>query len=90
VPSVDITNADLQKAVAEIAALIRPPTLEPGEVTAAMIAKQEKILPRKAAYQLEKAWSEGTLTKRKIKVDAHKPWAYRIVAPVTDSVTNVE
>ena len=84
-----MNDTDRRAIVAEIADLIRPPRLEPGvEVTAAMVAEQEGILPRTAAYQLEKAWRAKQLQKRRVHVGSHRPWAYRIVTSVTDSVTD--
>ena len=77
-----------RQAVAEIAEMTRPPALKPGEVTAAMVAEMEGILPRQASYRLERDWRKGLFHRRKVQVGSHRQWAYSIVAPVTDSVTN--
>ena len=85
-----MTDADRQAIVAEIAEMTRPPALKPGEVTAAMIAVEEGILPRQASYRLERDWRKGRLHKRKVQVEAHRPWAYSIVAPATASVAGAD
>jgi len=92
VPSVDITNAALAKAVAEIAALTEPPALEEGEITSLMLAETKGITRRKAAAQLEKACEGDSpiLTMRKVQYDGRRVNAYSQVAPVTESVTNVD
>lgn len=75
-PGTDITDAELKCVVAEIAAMTRPPTLRPGEVTAAMVAEAEGILPRKASYRLEREWVKRRLRKRRVQEGSHRPWAY--------------
>ncbi len=75
-------ESDRQAIVAEIAELTRPPTLEPGEVTTVMLAKREGITRRMAFYRLEKGREDELLTRREIKHDNHRIWAYRIVAPL--------
>ncbi len=87
-PGVDITEAELKKAVAEIAALIEPPRLERGEITSLMLAEEKGITRRQAAYQLERAHERGQLSMREVKHDGRKVNAYSIIAPVTGTVTN--
>ncbi len=83
-----MTDADRQAIVAEIAEMTRPPALKPHEATAAMVAEMEDIMPRQASYRLERDWRKGLFHRRKVQVGSHRQWAYSIVAPVTDSVTN--
>ncbi len=83
-----LNEEDRQAIVAEIAEMTRPPALRPEEVTAAMVAEMEGILPRKASYGLEREWRKRRLRKRKVQVDSHRPWAYSKAPAVTDSVTN--
>ncbi len=77
-----MNEADRQAIVAEIAELTRPPSLEAGEITTVMLAEQEGITRRTASYRLEKGWEDELLTRREIKHDSHRTWAYRVAAPL--------
>jgi hypothetical protein len=90
VPGVDITDAELKCAIAQIAALTEPPRLEPHEVTKNMLAEFKGIPPNKADNQLRRSVRLKEMKVRKIKLDGKWTNAYSMVDSVTDSVTNVD
>jgi len=62
----------------EIFAAHLPPTLEPGEVTAAMMAKRQGVSVDRAKATLFAAHKAGKLERRMVRVDNRHPiWAYR-------------
>lgn len=55
-----------------------PPTLEPGEVTAAMMAERRGVSVDRAKATLIAAHKAGKLERRMVRVDNRHPiWAYR-------------
>jgi len=74
----DPTNAELAAELDEIFLAHLPPTLNPGEVTAGMMAERQGVGVYRAKAALHAAHNAGKLERRKVRVaDGHVVWAYR-------------
>ena len=70
-----------RQIIAEISQYTRLPRLQDDEFTVAQYAEFHQITYSAASAELRRALEEGTLTRRQVKHDHRRRWAYKYPNP---------
>jgi hypothetical protein len=76
-----VNPAKRHQIIQEISKYTRPPALQDDEFTIKQYAEHHGITYSAASSDLAHALNDGLVTRREVKHDGHRRWAYKPVLP---------